>query len=505
MKIMKGLAFGFVLLVVSGFESLPNDSINKQYVSNFENVLGTSLEVKITSTSAEESGRAEEVVLKEIERIEKILSGYDPSSEFSQWLKTKDVAVKVSPELFEVLGLFDQWRVRTDGALDASAEVVGRVWKAAAARQHLPNQDELNRAVSLVKQTHWKLDGKNQTATHMSNAPLMLNSFAKSYIINKAVDAAMKSSDVSAMVLNIGGDIVVRGDLNESILVTDPRANAENDVALERIKINNKAIATSGNYKRGVNIEGHWYSHIVDPRTGEPVDHVISATVVADDATDAGALATTFNVLKPEEAMQLASTMPGIEYLLITREGECIESNGWKYLEEKEEIKKADTPLLNGPANAWDTNYELIVNFEIKKQQGYAPRPFVAVWIETASRVPVRNLAIWFGRQRWLPDLRSWYRMNYAKAEKAADNSSIVSVASATRSPGLYTLKWDGKDDEGNLVEAGKYIIYIEAAREQGTYQIIKQEMEFTGTPKQMDLFGNAEIASASLDYRKKP
>ncbi len=95
--------------------------------------------------------------------------------------------------------------------------------------------------------------------------------------------------------------------------------------------------------------------------------------------------------------------------------------------------------------------------------------------------------------------------MNYAKAEKAADNSNIVSVASATRPPGAYALKWDGKDDEGKLVEAGKYIIYIEAAREQGTYQIIKQEMEFDGTPKQIDLYGNPEIASASLDYHKKP
>jgi thiamine biosynthesis lipoprotein len=54
-----------------------------------------------------------------------------------------------------------------------------------------PTQNELNAAVAQVKQAHWKLDAVNQTATHLSNAPLMLNSFAKSYIIKRAADAAM--------------------------------------------------------------------------------------------------------------------------------------------------------------------------------------------------------------------------------------------------------------------------------------------------------------------------
>ena len=55
----------------------------------------------------------------------------------------------------------------------------------------------------------------------------------------------------------------------------------------------------------------------------------------------------------------------------------------------------------------------------------------------------------------------------------------------------------------GNFVKAGTYTVVIEAAREHGTYQIIRQEMDFTGTPKQLQLPGNVEIQSASLDYRK--
>ncbi|HMZ23119.1 MAG TPA: DUF2271 domain-containing protein, partial [Blastocatellia bacterium] len=64
--------------------------------------------------------------------------------------------------------------------------------------------------------------------------------------------------------------------------------------------------------------------------------------------------------------------------------------------------------------------------------------------------------------------------------------------------------KWDGKDDKGKLVKPGKYTVLIEAAREHGTYQLIRQEMDFSGVPKQINLPGNVEITSASLDYHKR-
>ena len=102
------------------------------YSHGYENVLGTSMELKVRATSPAAADRAEAAVLAEIDRTAKILSGYDPQSEFSQWFRTQNEARAVSPELFDVLSEFDMWRTRTNGALDASAETVSRVWKAAA-------------------------------------------------------------------------------------------------------------------------------------------------------------------------------------------------------------------------------------------------------------------------------------------------------------------------------------------------------------------------------------
>jgi thiamine biosynthesis lipoprotein len=316
MKPFKQLAGSLlVLLVLSSVAPLPPKN-SKIYISDYENVLGTSMEIKIAAGSEQNAMKAEVIALAEVDRLNKILSGYDASSEFSRWMNAGRGAVKVSNELYEVLSLFDQWRLKTNGALDASAETVGKVWRDAAKENRLPSSAEIADAIKLVKQQHYVLNEQNHTAQRTSNALLMLNSFAKSYIMNKAAKATMAVSGVNGLVLNIGGDILVCGEHTEQINVSNPKADAENDAPVAQVQISNKTIATSGNYRRGEQIDGKWYSHIVDPRTGLPVSEVISATVIANNATDAGALATTLNVLSPEDGKKLVATVAGAEYMM---------------------------------------------------------------------------------------------------------------------------------------------------------------------------------------------
>ena len=83
-------------------------------------------------------------------------------------------------------------------------------------------------------------------------------------------------------------------------------------------------------------------------------------------------------------------------------------------------------------------------------------------------------------------------------------NVKIIYITSATRSAGDYSLVWDGKNDQGQFVEQGNYTIYIEAAREHGTYQLMKQSMKFDGKAKTQAIAGNEELSAASLVYRTK-
>ncbi len=494
---------GFVVAVVTAVVVRQHERV-EPFVSNYEDVLGTSMAVTVLASSSSEADAVGAAVLASIERDAKTLSAYDPTSEFSQWMRTRDVARPVSQELVEVLSLFDAWRERTGGALDPSAEGVSRVWKAAALEGRVPTGVELGDAVAAVRQTHWRVDPVARTAAHLSDAPLILNSFTKSYIVDRAARVGL-AAGASGIVVNIGGDIVTRGNWTEMVAIRDPLAPADNATPLTRLSVRGKTVATSGGYRRGFDIDGRHYSHIVDPRTGQPAGHVLSATVVADDAVDAGALATAMCVLTPEQSERVAAGRPGVEFMLVMADGSRIESQGWRALQAKPSRRLAlpnPVATLLASEQTWDPSHQLTVTVELARIGGRATRPYLAVWIEDKDRYPIRTLALWVEKLKWLPDLRSWYRGD--RLRSMAEGSNLVnSVSSPTRAPGRYTLSWDGKDQQGKLVKPGVYTVLIEAAREHGTYQIMRQEMDFSGVAKHVDLPGNIEVTSAALDYQK--
>jgi len=395
---------------------------------------------------------AETAALVEIDRLAGILSSYEPSSEFSRWTRTMDEPVRVSQELLEVLGLYDEWRERTGGAVSAAFAGTngGR---------------------------NWRLDRANGTATHLSAAPLVLNSFTKSYVINKAADAAMRHA--SGVVLNLGGDLVVKGMSTERVQIANPLDDTENSPPIASIQVKGMAVATSGNSRRG--------AHIVDPRTGARPSHIASATVAAPKATDAGALATAFTILSVEESRALAAKVPGVEFMLAGKGGGIISTPGFLL---------APLAQVAGPL-------EVVVNLELARIEGQRyRRPYVAVWVEDKDRFPVRTVALWHQKDRWLPDLKGWYRGD--RLRLLAEGNEIAStVSSATRPAGKYTMKWDGKDNKGVPVKPGKYTVFVEASREHGSYDLLRQEIDLTAGPKQFPLAGGTEIASAGIHVKR--
>lgn len=480
---------------------------SKPYTFHYDNVLGTSMDLTVVAASDQAAHVAEGAALDQIDRDAKILSAYDPSSEFSRWFRTHDEPVPVSPELFEVLGLFDRWRDRTAGALDASAEQVARVWRAAAASGRLPSDAELAAAVADVRQRHWRLDAATRTATHLSSASLVLNSFTKSYIVDRAARAALASGPIRAAVVNIGGDLVARGDWTEDVGVTDPLDNADNGAPMARLAVRNRAVATSGGYRRGFDIAGRHYSHIVDPRTGRPAGHVLSATVVADVAADAGALATALCVLTPEQSAALAAQVPGAEFLIVLADGREVASSGWRALAAPVAAHaRVRSPIATVYAaeQTWNPSFELGITLDLARPDARARRPYVAVWIEDKDRFPLRMLALWSESPRYLNELRAWTRADRLRA-MAEGTRSGGSFSSATRAPGRYTLTWDGKDQQGKPVKPGTYTVFIEVVREHGTYQLMQQALDFSGVPKRVTLPGNTEVDAVVLDYHKLP
>ena len=233
--------------------------------------------------------------------------------------------------------------------------------------------------------------------------------------------------------------------------------------------------------------------------------------MVAREAVDAGALATAFCVLSPGESSKLAAAVPGVDYLLMRKDGVQIASAGWNALQVPRVRPAAFAiPLAKAAAASTDwtgscgippTNWRSISSFP--QPQGFgARRPYLAVWIEDKDRFPVRTLALWFQKPRWLNELRAWYRDDRLRA--MSEGTEILnSVSSATRSPGKYTFKWDGKDNAGKLVKAGRYTVLVEAAREHGGYSLNRHQFDFDGQPSQAQLPADAELGAVSMDYHK--
>jgi hypothetical protein len=217
----------------------------------------------------------------------------------------------------------------------------------------------------------------------------------------------------------------------------------------------------------------------------------------------AGALATALCVLTPDERAAVIDHVRGAEFMLARADGQYVESAGWRTMGTAPRTSLfASGVLAAAPQGGWLAGMQLTITLDLGRPgRGFGRRPYVAVWIEDADKFPVRTLAVWFDKTRYLPELRAWNRADRLRA--TAEGTQILnSVSSATRSAGKYTLQWDGKDNAGKAVKAGTYTVCIEVTREHGTYQLIRQAMDLSGAPAQIAVPGGTEINGVSLDYR---
>ncbi len=310
------------------FRSVPD---TRAFVSHQENVLGTSFELRVWASHGQSAERAEQRALAEIDRLEHIFSSFDSTSEFRQWQNRRGQEIAISPDLWEVLQMSDRWQARSEGAFNPASEAFSRLWRKAVQENRPPSPEALAVCVEQAAQPLWRLNASAQRATYLTECPLTLNAIAKGYIVDRACDAAFQSGGtISALTLNIGGDLRVRGDRTHTIGVTDPNNDAENAPLFTRVHLQNGALATSGDWRRGFWIGEKFYSHIVDPRTGTPVDAVRSASVIAESTADADALATIFSILNPQESIALADSLPDVGCLLIARDGQVWRSAAWR-------------------------------------------------------------------------------------------------------------------------------------------------------------------------------
>jgi thiamine biosynthesis lipoprotein len=429
------------------------------------NILGTSLDLRIAASSRADADKAHEAVLEEIERLRSILSTYDPTAELGRINASRD-AIKTAPELLEVLRLYDQWHTHSRGAFSGRVGPLVELWKEAEAAGKIPDAAKLTEAVEGARQPLWRINDRAGTVQRLSDRPINIDSLGKGFIISRAAATAREAVPaIAGLMLDVGGDITVMGSSSATsqqkwkIAVADPARPSDNAAPLTVLLLNGRSVATSGHYARGYKIAGRQYSHILDPRTGYPVDaqpggakiYVASATVIARNNAAANAMAASLCVLSPEEGLAIVNKTLDAEALLVLSDGTQLRSSGFARCEQGSN---------STAASAWPAGGQVSIELQLKPVTGRQERAYVALWVEDENGKHVATLAEWGSNQRWLRSLSSWMR---AVSE---DRDLIKAVSRATRPAGKYTLTWDGRDSGGTPVAPGKYRINVETAYE---------------------------------------
>jgi len=153
---------------------------------------------------------------------------------------------------------------------------------------------------------------------------------AKGYGVDQAI-SALQLSDAEAVLIDAGGDIFAKGrpsaDRCWKVGISDPH---QKGYLMASLDIENEAIATSGTYVQTRMFNGKEVSHIVDPRSGESVRRVLSATIVAPDTITADALATATTVMQPLAGQALIASLPEVEGFFMYEDGSVFVSDGLK-------------------------------------------------------------------------------------------------------------------------------------------------------------------------------
>ena len=275
-------------------------------------VMGTRGTITIYGLSDEDAEAAAADAVREMHRIESVMSTWKEESEISKINRdARGKPVKLSSELFLLLNKASLFSKMTGGAFDVTAMPVVKLWGFQGGEPKLPSDKEIADAIKKVGWRKMVLDAADTTVTLYGGVTIDLAGIGKGYAVDRCVGILRDHGAVSALV-DLGGNMFAIGAPPGreawSIGIRDPE---DSGGVIGKLLISDEAVATSGNYENFVVIDGKRYGHIVDPRTGQTVDHVLGVTVIAPSATQSDALSTGLFVMGPEKSQGIGEIFPG--------------------------------------------------------------------------------------------------------------------------------------------------------------------------------------------------
>lgn len=305
------ITFLIIILITSG--------CNKIIYEKTESFMNTYFQIKVADSNENKAKSTVKEAFNEILRVEKKLSCYRYKNIIAEINKTGKVTTDL--EVIELIKKSLYFSQITDGAFDITVYPLIKLWN--FKKKKVPSKEQILSIVPLVNYKNIAIKGNIITTKGTS---FDLGGIAKGYAVDCAAKI-LKNNGMKSGLVNGGGDLIVFGNKTWEIGLQHPR---KPDKVLEIIPLKDMAIATSGDYEKYFIKNNKRYHHIMNPKTGYPAEGCMSVTIIAKDATSADALATGIFVLGPKKGMNLIESLPDIEGIIISSQGEILVSSGFK-------------------------------------------------------------------------------------------------------------------------------------------------------------------------------
>lgn len=266
--------------------------------------------------------------IDEIERIERLISSWDPASETSRvnQMAGKE-AVIVSKELFNLVVRAKAIASLTSGAFDPTYASVDQIWTFNGAIMDWPSADKITASVIKIGFEKIQLNPVDQSLyLPLEGMKIGFGAIGKGYAADR-VKSLLQKKGVTAGIINASGDMSAWGEQPTGKPWQIGLVNPMNkNKVFTWFPIKNQAVVTSGDYEKFVTIEGKRYGHIINPKTGYPSRGVISCTVFAPKAELADALSTALFVMGIKTGIDFIDQLKQVEAIMIDDTGQVFTS-----------------------------------------------------------------------------------------------------------------------------------------------------------------------------------
>lgn len=295
-------------------------------ISKTRLVMGTYVAITTIHPSKDQAEEAIALAFNEIDRLTNLLSRHLSTTPLAD-LNRVGKLTNADPELLQLIKQSLFYYSDTAGAFDISVLPLLNLYSSSFSTGTPPTKKQVSETLTLVGADN--ITVKDRTITLLRQGmELTLDGIAKGYIVDRASEILF-ANGIENHLINGGGDIRTRGNGAKgkpwTIAVQDPAKGGEYP---EIIKLNNGAVATSGNYEIFYDSE-KLYHHIVNGKTGRSPLLSKSVTVSAPTVMAADALSTSVFVLEPIAGVRHVNSRPGIECLVVDKNDIVHRSQGW--------------------------------------------------------------------------------------------------------------------------------------------------------------------------------